>query len=170
MIRFASVVRPLALVALSVSLIGAAPAARPPLYKDPHQPVAKRVEDLLHRMTLAEKVAQMQAVWEHKDLIQTPAGEFSAEKAEKAFPDGLGEISRPSDRRGVPDPVLGPGAGGEGGAAGAADHVVNRNARETALYTNAAQHWAVEHTRLGIPLLMHEEGLHGYVAKDATSF
>ncbi len=35
---------------------------------------------------------------------------------------------------------------------------------------NAAQHWAVEHTRLGIPILMHEEALHGYVARDATSF
>jgi beta-glucosidase len=28
----------------------------------------------------------------------------------------------------------------------------------------------VEHTRLGIPLMMHEEGLHGYVAPEATSF
>jgi beta-glucosidase len=35
---------------------------------------------------------------------------------------------------------------------------------------NAAQHWAVEQTRLGIPILMHEESLHGYVARGATSF
>ena len=41
---------------------------------------------------------------------------------------------------------------------------------ETAEYVNAAQHWAVEHTRLGIPILMHEEALHGYVARGATSF
>ena len=47
---------------------------------------------------------------------------------------------------------------------------MDRDARETAEYINAAQHWAVEHTRLGIPILMHEESLHGYVARDATSF
>jgi beta-glucosidase len=163
-------------LALTAPLAGAATpkaktaAAQRPLYKDPRQPVAARVEDLLKRMTLAEKVAQMQGVWEHKDLIQTPGGDFSLERAMRAFPDGIGEISRPSDRRGVTAPAMGAGAGGEGGAAGAADHVVNRGPRETALYTNAAQHWAVEHTRLGIPILMHEEGLHGYVAKDATSF
>jgi beta-glucosidase len=56
------------------------------------------------------------------------------------------------------------------GAAGAAGETVNRDARQTAEYVNAAQHWAVEHTRLGIPILMHEESLHGYVARGATSF
>ncbi|HMC90956.1 MAG TPA: glycoside hydrolase family 3 N-terminal domain-containing protein, partial [Allosphingosinicella sp.] len=44
------------------------------------------------------------------------------------------------------------------------------DARETADYINAAQHWAVERTRLGIPLILHEESLHGYVARGATSF
>jgi beta-glucosidase len=154
-------------VALSVALTGATAGAQAPVrapYKDPTQPVARRVDDLLSRMTLAEKVAQMQGVWENKGQIQTADGTFSAEKAEHAFPDGLGEITRPSDRRGVAP------AGGAPVAAGAEDNVVNRSARETALYTNAAQHWAVEHTRLGIPLLMHEESLHGYAARDATSF
>ena len=32
------------------------------------------------------------------------------------------------------------------------------------------QHWAMEHTRLGIPVLLHEEGLHGYVSAESTSF
>ncbi|HZU52043.1 MAG TPA: glycoside hydrolase family 3 N-terminal domain-containing protein, partial [Sphingomicrobium sp.] len=56
------------------------------------------------------------------------------------------------------------------GAAGAAAETVNRDARQTAQFVSAAQHWAVEHTRLGIPILMHEESLHGYVARGATSF
>ncbi|MFN3389795.1 MAG: glycoside hydrolase family 3 N-terminal domain-containing protein, partial [Allosphingosinicella sp.] len=59
---------------------------------------------------------------------------------------------------------------GGAGAAGATAGVVNRTAGETAEYVNAAQRWAVEQTRLGIPLLLHEEGLHGYVARGATSF
>jgi beta-glucosidase len=158
-----------AFAALALATAGAPSQAAPekPLYKDPAQPVPARVEDLLKRMTLEEKVAQMQGVWENKGQIQTPKGDFSPEKASAAFPDGLGQVSRPSDRRGVPDPVVG---AGPSGAAGAQDRTVNRDAKETADYTNAAQHWAVEKTRLGIPLLFHEEGLHGYVARGATSF
>jgi beta-glucosidase len=132
-----------------------------PLYKDPRQPVDHRVDDLLSRMTLDEKVAQLETVWESKAKLQTPSGQFSPEFAAKNFPDGIGGFARPSDYRGVTQ---------TNGAAGAAGAAVNRDARQTAEYINAAQHWAVEHTRLGIPILMHEEALHGYVARGATSF
>ena len=131
-----------------------------PIYKDPRQPVEKRVDDLLSRMTLEEKVAQLETIWEDKAKLQTPDGHFSPELATKNFPDGIGGFARPSDKRGV---------GASNGAAGASAGI-NRDARDTAEYVNAAQHWAVEHTRLGIPILMHEESLHGYVARDATSF
>jgi beta-glucosidase len=131
------------------------------LYKDPLQPVTARVEDLLRRMTLDEKVAQMIGIWEKKSAIENAKGDFSASKASQAFPNGLGQITRPSDKRGVT-------AGNN--AAGVAADVVNRTARETADYVNAAQRWAVEQTRLGIPMIMHEEALHGYVARGATSF
>ncbi|HEX8667445.1 MAG TPA: glycoside hydrolase family 3 N-terminal domain-containing protein [Allosphingosinicella sp.] len=154
-----------AIALASVSTAQNAPAAAPaqrPLYKDPAQPVARRVEDLLGRMTLDEKVAQLITVWEHKETVQTTDGTFSPEKASQAFPNGLGQIARPSDRRGVTT--------ANAGAAGAAAGAVNRDARETADYVNAAQRWAVERTRLGIPILMHEEALHGYVARGATSF
>jgi beta-glucosidase len=131
-----------------------------PLYKDPRQPVDRRVDDLLSRMTLDENVAQLLTVWEQKAKIQTPVGRFSPEKASEAFPNGIGGLARPSDKRGVE---------ASNGAAGA-NQTVNRDAHDTAEYVNAAQHWAVEHTRLGIPILMHEEALHGYVARGATSF
>src|SRR5439155_27297751 len=90
-----------------------------------------------------------------------PDGHFDPDKASAAFPNGMGGFARPSDYRGVTQ---------SNGAAGAAGVSVNRGARDTAEYVSAAQHWAVEHTRLGIPILMHEESLHGYVARDATSF
>ncbi len=130
-------------------------------YKDAAQPVAARVEDLLRRMTLEEKVAQMIGIWEKKSDIQDAKGEFSPQKASRAFPNGLGQITRPSDKRGVTV---------SNNAAGVAADAVNRTARETANYVNAAQRWAVEQTRLGIPMIMHEEALHGYVARGATSF
>nr|WP_294322773.1 glycoside hydrolase family 3 N-terminal domain-containing protein [uncultured Sphingomonas sp.] len=131
------------------------------LYKDASQPVPARVEDLLRRMTLEEKVAQMIGVWEKKGDIQDAQGNFSAAKASRAFPNGLGQITRPSDKRGVTV---------SNNAAGVAADAVNRTAQETADYINAAQRWAVEKTRLGIPMIMHEEALHGYVARGATSF
>ena len=113
-----------------------APDGRP-LYRDAGQPLEARVEDLLSRMTLEEKVAQMISVWLQKDQIQTPSGDFSPEEASTKFPNGLGQIARPSDRRGVE-------AGNT--AAGAQANVRNRTARETAEYINAAQRWAVENT------------------------
>jgi len=131
------------------------------LYRDASQPVTVRVEDLLRRMTLEEKVAQMIGVWEKKGDIQDATGSFSAAKAARAFPNGLGQITRPSDKRGVT---------ASNNAAGVAANAVNRNAKETADYINAAQRWAVDQTRLGIPMIMHEEALHGYVARGATSF
>jgi beta-glucosidase len=147
------------LIALSSALAakGAGAQGRP-LYKDPRAPIPARVEDLIGRMTLEEKVAQMIGIWEKKGAIQTPEGEFSPEKAAQAFPNGLGQISRPTDRRGV------------AADAGPQVQTVNRGPRETARYINAAQKWAMEGTRLGIPMLMHSEALHGYVARDATSF
>lgn len=136
-------------------------AAERMLYKDASQPVAARVEDLLRRMTLEEKVAQMIGIWEKKGDIQDAKGNFSAAKASRVFPNGLGQITRPSDKRGVT---------ASNNAAGVAADAVNRTAQETADYINAAQRWAVENTRLGIPMIMHEEALHGYVARGATSF
>ena len=133
-----------------------------PLYKDATQPVEARVDDLLARMTLEEKVQQLQALWLNKGLVQDAKGEFDPVKASASFPNGLGMISRPYDRRGV--------AAGQTTAAGANAGDVNRSPEETARYVYAAQKWAMEKTRLGIPMLMHEEALHGLVAPGATSF
>lgn len=132
-----------------------------PVYKDPRQPVEKRVDDLLSRMTLDEKVAQLETVWDEKSKLETSNGDFSEALASKNFPSGIGGFARPSDYRGVTQ---------SNGTAGASAGPVNRDARQTAEFVNAAQHWAVEHTRLGIPILMHEESLHGLVGRGATSF
>ena len=131
-----------------------------PLYKDPSAAIEARITDLLGRMTIEEKVMQMQCVWQSKGAIQTDKGDFDPAKATKVYPNGLGMMARPSDKQGV------------NAATGAGDNgaIPNRNALETATYINAVQKWAVEQTRLGIPLIMHEESLHGYVARDATCF
>jgi beta-glucosidase len=125
-----------------------------PVYKDPQAPLEQRVEDLLGRMTLEEKIAQITCIWNRKQEFLTPAGDFDAAKAHKVFPAGIGQVARPSDLRGSGNPYEQP----------------YRDARQTVALVNAIQHYAVNDTRLGIPVLFHEEGLHGYVARGATSF
>ena len=153
-------------VGASLIAISAAIAAHPahaqgrPLYKDPKAPTEARIDDLMGRMTLEEKSAQLVGVWLKKETIQTADAEFSPQKASTAFPHGLGQISRPSDRRGAT----------QGPHAGAAPGTINRTPVETARYINAAQRWAMTRTRLGIPMLMHDEALHGYVARESTMF
>jgi len=130
-----------------------------PVYKQANAPVAARVEDLLGRMTVDEKIAQLQCVWLTKKDLQNEDTSFSAEKASRVHPHGMGMFARPSDRQ--------IGADNNAGNSGA---VGNRGPKETAEYVNAVQKWAMEQTRLGIPVFMHEESLHGYVAPEATSF
>jgi len=100
-------------------------------------------------MTLDEKAAQMVCVWQQKaDTLVDAEGNFDPEKAAASFQDGhgLGQVGRPSD------------AGG------------GKNARAMAELTNAIQRFFLENSRLGIPVVFHEECLHGHAAVDATSF
>ncbi|ARA93144.1 beta-glucosidase [Rhodothermaceae bacterium RA] len=120
-----------------------------PLYRDARQPAEARVQDLMARMTLEEKAAQMQCVWNEKATTLVDAdGRFDPDKARAAFADGhgLGQVGRPSD------------AGGGLGA------------RRQAELTNAIQRFFLEHSRLGIPVIFHEECLHGQAAPEGTSF
>ncbi|HEU4995656.1 MAG TPA: glycoside hydrolase family 3 N-terminal domain-containing protein [Gemmatimonadaceae bacterium] len=116
----------------------------------------ERVADLLARMTVEEKAAQMMCVWQDKATTLVDAeGRFDFQKARAAFENGagIGQVGRPSDAGGPPT------ATGRG-----------RNAREMAELTNEIQKFFLEHTRLGIPVIFHEECLHGHAAVDATSF
>ncbi len=60
-------------------------------YKDDQLPVEERVSDLLKRMTLKEKVAQMQCVWNDKaSMLLDSESNFNVAKAKHYFPNGLG--------------------------------------------------------------------------------
>ncbi|MFN3819894.1 glycoside hydrolase family 3 N-terminal domain-containing protein [Blastomonas sp.] len=151
----------------SVSLLAMMPAAARaagPIYRDPKAPIDLRVDDLLSRMTLDEKVAQLITLSRTKRDVMDDALAFDPAKASAAYPHGIGQIARPSDR---------------GGAATANNNPENdvpvpstgrwRAPADTIAFVNAAQKWA-KSTRLGIPVLFHEESLHGYMAPTATSF
>jgi len=102
-----------------------------PVYVDPRAPVADRVKDLLGRMTLEEKIAQLQCISqdvEANNLITA---------------NGIGELAT----------VLRYYSPSEG-----------------AEKANRIQKLIADKTRLKIPTIIHDEGLHGVLAKGATSF
>ena len=125
-------------------------------YTNPNLPAARRAKDLLARMTLEEKAAQMVCIWQQKqEKLLDKEGRFDPEKAKAAFRKGhgLGQVGRPSDS-GSP-----PGEPWKG-----------QTARGMAELTNAIQKFFIENSRLGIPVIFHEECLHGHAARDATNF
>jgi len=124
-------------------------ALRTPVYKNPRAPISRRVKDLLARMTLEEKAAQMMCVWQQKaETVVDADGNFDPKKARAAFGHGhgLGQVGRPSDA-------------GKG-----------KDARSMAELTNAIQKFFLENSRLGIPVIFHEECLHGHAGVGSTSF
>jgi beta-glucosidase-like glycosyl hydrolase len=119
-------------------------------YRDASLPVRKRVEDLLGRMNLSEKVAQLCSVWLQLD---PQGGEFAPHQGAFAAPSnagvelkhGIGQITRPLGSRPI-DP------------------------RDGARALNEFQRRLIEETRLGIPAIAHEESLTGFMTQNATQF
>ncbi|MCI0391313.1 MAG: glycoside hydrolase family 3 C-terminal domain-containing protein [Acidobacteria bacterium] len=122
-----------------------------PDYRNPNLPLERRVGDLLGRMTIEEKVAQITTLWVRKpqqkdlggDFSFPDRGDFSPEKAAVVMKHGIGQIARQRERK---------------------------DARQSAVFSNAVQKWLRENTRLGIPSIFHDEALHGHMAQGSTSF
>jgi beta-glucosidase len=108
------------------------------VYRQSHAPIERRIDDLMHRMTLAEKVRQLDLYSGAKDLMDAhtddthaaPNAAFVPERAMTLF-----------------------GTLGVGGV---------HDLYPTPKQANAIQQWVIAHNRLGIPTLFIEEALHGY--------
>lgn len=107
-------------------------------YRNPRLPIEERIADLLSRMTLAEKCAQLIGPFGLEE-----SGEFSLEAARQHLQNGVSYIGT---------------------------HHKQRDTLKTVQFMNALQKFLLEETRLGIPALGMGEGLHGYMANEATSF
>ncbi len=111
-------------------------------YEDATKPVADRVADLLGRMTIQEKTAQLGAIW-FSEFIG--GGSFDDDRAAELLVDGIGQVTR----------------------IGASTAL---RPEESAALVNRLQRIAMETTRLGIPIVIHEEAVAGYSARGATVF
>ena len=113
-----------------------------PLYRNPTAPIHERVADLLGRMTLAEKLAQLGSAW----VFQIASHDRLAhERAAPLLAHGIGHITRVS------------------GAS-------NLTATQSAALANEIQQYVMEHTRLGIPVVIHEEICAGLMARDCLLY
>ena len=113
-----------------------------PAYRNPALTIAERVADLLSRMTLEEKVAQLGAAW----LNDVLDGEtFSPEKAQGLLANSIGQVVRPAGG----NPLLPP---------------------QVAAATAAVQAWLAANNRLGIPAMIHDECCSGFMARGADVF
>ncbi|MBD3242775.1 MAG: beta-glucosidase [Chitinivibrionales bacterium] len=124
-------------------------AQKTPVYKDPSKPVDDRVYDLLSRMTLEEKVAQLKAVlfpWGEDDFpvsLRDDGGLYKSDKYLSVARHGLGAVAYLQ---------------------------FSLDAERSAAYIAALQRDMLENTRLGIPLLIQDECCHGHLAQDATVY
>ena len=120
-------------------------------YQDAALTAEQRTADLSRAMTLEEKAAQMMCVWQQKaETLVDADGNFDVEKARAAFAHGhgLGQVGRPSD------------AGGR----------ASRRARQRPSSPTPSRSSSSRNSRLGIPVIFHEECLHGHAAPGGTSF
>ncbi|MDP2999229.1 MAG: glycoside hydrolase family 3 C-terminal domain-containing protein [Bryobacterales bacterium] len=132
--------------------LAAQSASEKPRYLDPSQPIERRVEDLLARMTLLEKVGQMNMPCVY--LRELGPDVKAKQEACRRFTEG----------------TYADGIGPGGGFFTLADNALPQGSRQQALYFNELQKLATEKTRLKIPLLQTEEGTHGLMCSQGTVF
>ena len=143
----------LAMLLLSCSLTA---NAQKPIYEDASQPVEVRVADLLSRMTLDEKIGQ----------VRCPLGWFIYDKDAKGKVSLTEKFYQYTDEQHI----------GNYWAVLRADPWTQKtltnglNPTLSAEMLNMMQRYAVEKTRLGIPIMVAEETPHGHMAIGATVF
>jgi beta-glucosidase len=110
-------------------------------YKDAGLPVSKRVQDLLGRMTVEEKTAQLMGLWNGGVEDFKPEIFDDPVKMKEIFGKGCNSV-----------------------------HPAPFGIKDTVRMRNKIQKYLVEETRLGIPAVFVDEGQHGMMRPEATVF
>ncbi len=112
-------------------------------YKDAKLGTADRVEALMSEMTVQEKAAQLWGIWAIALLDEQRR--FVPERQHGLLQHGVGQISRLGANALVPP-------------------------QQVAVLANQVQRYLIDHTRLGIPAMIHEESCAGILMRGATTF
>ncbi|RPJ86102.1 MAG: beta-glucosidase, partial [Acidobacteria bacterium] len=139
-------------ILVAITAIVSATQESIPRYLDPARSIDERVANLVGRMTLEEKVGQLNWPCVYVDELGSdiPTKRESCRK----FAGGL----------------LVEGLGPAGGFFTLANTILQEGPRQQALYFNELQKIAEERTRLKIPLTQVEEGTHGLMCSGGTVF
>lgn len=125
------------------------------IYEDAARPAAERIADLLARMTLEEKTAQMVTLYGYPRVLQderpTPAWR------DRMWKDGIGNIDEQAN-------------GNEGWNGELPDPATDLPWSRHTAALNDIQRWFIENTRLGIPVDFTNEGIRGPMHSRATGF
>src|SRR5689334_1381016 len=127
-------------------------SAAGPTYLNAHAPVAARVEDLLRRMTLAEKIGQMDQIVTGSLRDTTNPADGNCKNA-----GGNNDPLQPS----CLDNVLIRNFTGSI-LAGGTDNPIGNTGAAWADWYNTIQHYAVDHSRLHIPVIFGVDAVHGF--------
>jgi len=139
------------IISANISVFGQNASAEP-VYLDPNKPIDRRVEDLLRRMTLEEKIGQMNMPCVYvRQIGKDINGKF----------EGCRRFAEGTYIKGI-----GPG----GGFFTLANEILREGPRQQVEFFNELQKIAIEKTRLKIPLNQIEEGTHGLMCSGATIF
>ncbi len=105
----------------------------------------RRVDALIAKMTLDEKVAQLSCMARVPEVewLTDEEGHLNSAELVRRHPHGLGQLGRPSQKQSPAAAVR---------------------------FTNEVQETLANQTRLGIGALFNEEGIHGHMAIGATSY
>lgn len=136
----------------SFSPVLAQSSGQTPAYLDPKQLIEVRIDDLIGRMTLKEKIGQLNLPCVY--VRQLGRDIPSKTEACKRF------------AAGTYTDEIGPGAG----FFTLSNEILHQGARQQAEFLNELQKIALTQTRLKIPLLEDEEGTHGGMFPGATVF
>jgi beta-glucosidase len=136
----------------SSSAVLAQAGGQTPIYLDPKRPVEERIDDLMSRMTLKEKVGQ----------LNLPC--LYVEELGRSIPAKM--VACRKFAAGTYTQEIGPACG----FFTLANQILHEGARQQAEYFNELQKIALTQTRLKIPVMEDEEGTHGAMFPGATVF
>lgn len=136
----------------SISVILAQTGDQTPIYLDPKRTIEERVDDLMSRMTLKEKVGQLNLPCVYVDEL----GRDIPSKMEACKKFTAGTYTQ----------EIGPACG----FFTLANEILHEGARQQAEYFNGLQKIALTQTRLKIPVMEDEEGTHGAMFPGGTVF